>query len=203
MTDSLGDGNQAETYLGRFKGRKAVIKTVPYPNIPIVASLYRWMIQREARALRLLQDINGIPDLLGIPDANTIALEYREGIILRQASAADLPEDYFRKLEYLVNVIHEHGVVHSDLKRKENLMVGPDGQPIIIDLGTHFVDKEGFRPLNNFFFEQFCQMDLNAVSKLKKQFFPETLSDKDRERLDSPTFLERADRFRRNYIWNW
>ncbi len=203
MADSLGDGNQARTHLGRFNGRKAVIKTVPNRSLPVIAGIYRWMIQREARALRRLKNVEGVPDLLGIPDKNSIAMEYRDGMILRQASRADLSEDFFVQLEALVHEIHAHGVVHSDLKRKENVMVGRKGEPIIIDLGTHFIDKQGFHPINSFFYDQFLQMDLNAVSKLKKQFFPDTLEAKDQERLNSPTFFERADRFRREYLWDW
>lgn len=203
MTEPLGEGNQAHTYLGTYRGQQAVIKSVPDPDHPITAPLYRWMIQREARALRILDDVDGIPDLLGIPNENAIALEYREGVLLRSVEGRDLPVGFFEDLEGLVRSIHEHGVVHSDLKKKENVMASPEGEPIIIDFGTHLVEKEGFNPINNFLYRQFRQMDLNAVSKLKKQITPERLEERDRERLNSPTLLERADRFRRDYVWDW
>lgn len=203
MTEPLGEGNQADTYLGTYRGQQAVIKSVPNPDHPITAPIHRWMIQRETRALKVLDDVEGVPDLLGVPNENAIALEYREGRILRNVEGRDLPSYFFAELEAVVHAIHDRGVVHSDLKKKENVMVSPEGEPIVIDFGTHFVKKEGFTPINSFLHDQFRSMDLNAVSKLKKQLAPQTLKEKDRERLSSPTLLERADRFRRDYVWDW
>lgn len=203
MAPELQDGNQARIFVDTYKGKRAVVKTVPHPNRLIVSRLERWMIQREVRALKRLEDVKGVPDLLGIPDDNSIAIEYRSGVNLREADPSELAGSFFRELEHLVRTIHDHGVVHSDLKKKDNIIVGNDNRPVLVDFGTHFIRKETLNPLKTFLYEQCKQMDLNAVSKLKKQLRPEDMKERDHRRLDSPTLLERADRFRRNYLWDW
>lgn len=203
MTESLGDGNQARTFLGTFKGQKAVIKAVPHPGVPGLAEFERWMIQREARALKALMKVSGVPDFLGLPDEDSIAIEYRPGVVLRNVNPAQVSERFFERLEQIVQAIHSRGIVHSDLKRKENVMMDEDGQPIVIDFGTHLMKKDDFRPIYNFLFDQFRQMDLNAVSKLKEEFCEGSMTQRDYRRLDNPTILEKADRFRRNFIWDW
>jgi serine/threonine protein kinase len=202
MSDEFGDSNQAEVYLDTFKGQKAIIKRAIHPGVPLLSHFEQWMIHREARALRVLDDLNQVPDFLGFPDEYSIAMEYCPGTLLRHLESHQLQSNFFEELETLVESIHRRGIVHSDLKKQENVMVGEDGGPILIDFGTHFQKKDGFRPIYGFLYRQFKQMDLNAVSKLKRTFCPEAVEEKDLQRLDSPTFLERADRFRRRYLFD-
>lgn len=82
-------------------------------------------------------------------------------------------------------------------------MVSPDHEPIVIDFGTHFRKKSKYRIVNQFLYEQFHQMDLNAVSKLKNQFCPEAMTERDKQRLNEPVLLEKLDRARRNYVLDW
>jgi serine/threonine protein kinase len=203
LNEDFGDSNQAQISLEIFNGQKAIVKRVVHPAVPVLGTAERWMIRREARALKRLSDLEGVPSFLGYPDGNSIAMEYLEGTILREVSSARIKPAYFEQLEALIDEIHHREIVHSDLKKKENLMISPDGNPIVIDFGTHFVRKKGFRPLNNFLYDQFRQMDLNAISKLKEKFCPEEVTDVDRRRLNSPTFLERADQFRRDYLFDF
>jgi serine/threonine protein kinase len=130
-------------------------------------------------------------------------MEYCPGTLLSEVDEDRVGLSYIQSLERLVSEIHERGIVHSDLKKKDNLLITDQNEPVIIDFGTHFSKKSGFRPVNNFLYRQFHQMDNNAVSKLKNNFCPGKMTQRDRDRLDSPTFLERADRFRRDYVWDW
>lgn len=203
MSEEFGTGNQSQVRLDTYRGEKALIKSVPHPDMPILRTVERWLIQREGRALRTLQDLEGVPNYLGSPDSYSIAMEYCPGTLLSEVDEDRVGLSYIQSLESLVSKIHERGIVHSDLKKKDNLLITDQNEPVIIDFGTHFSKKTGFRPVNNFLYRQFHQMDNNAVSKLKNNFCPGDMTQRDRDRLESPTFLERADRFRRDYVWDW
>jgi len=44
----------------------------------------------------------------------------------------------------IIATIHERGVAHGDLKRKDNILVTPDWYPYLIDFGVSTVRKTGF-----------------------------------------------------------
>jgi len=199
---TLGTGYQAETTLGRYRGRPAVIKSALHPDVPLLRRLEFWVLKREARALRRLEGLEEVPDFLGYPDGTSIALEYREGETLRERDPAELPAAFYRELEEAVRRIHRRGIVHSDLKKRENILVSPQDRPVLLDFGTHL--RESTRlPMGGFFYRQFYRMDLNAVAKLKRRFRPDLMEERDRKRLEHPVLLERLDRFRREYIVDW
>ncbi len=58
-------------------------------------------------------------------------------------------------------------MAHGDLKRKSNLMIDPDGHPVIVDFGTAVLRHPGWHPINHRLFEFMRQTDLNAWVKLK------------------------------------
>lgn len=200
---TLGVGYQAETTLGTYDGERAVLKSVLHPGIPVLRRLEFWMLQREARALEHLAEMEQVPAFLGYPDATSIAIRFREGHTLRERDPETLPASFYRRLEETVEEIHRRGIVHSDLKKRENILVTPDETPVLLDFGTHFRASNRLGPLGGFLYRQFYRMDENAVSKLKRRFRPDLMEEKDRRRLGSPVLLERLDRFRRDYIVDW
>ncbi len=197
---SIEGGYQSTVSVGTFREQKCVVKRVLHPRIPGVRRLEKWLLDREARALKELRDVPEVPRFLGRPDSYGIAIEYRAGETLRDHDPNRLPPSYFHALESVVKSIHRKGIVHSDLKKKENLMVSPEGRPVLIDFGTHFRVKSPVRFVNNFLYEQFRQIDRNAVAKLKSRYCPETLTEAEREDLDNPVFLERVSRFGNRYV---
>ena len=86
-------------------------------------------------------------------------------------------ERFFSKLLATLNGMHEAGVAHADLKRKDNILVGPMDEPYVIDFGIAIMADER----RNFLFNATRQADLNAWIKHKYQRQMGTLSEKDRE----------------------
>ncbi len=197
---AIQDANQGVVKIDTFKGDKAVIKGVKHPDVPVLRELEWWMLRREVRALKTLEELPRIPDFLGFPKTYSFAMEHCEGQTLREIDPDILTPDFFKELAELVRAVHAHGIVHSDLKRKENIMVSPSQEPILIDWGTSFQFKPGFHPVNNWFYRQFKQIDLNAVSKLKDNYCSELVEPEDKQRLQEPVFLEKFSRFGRKYI---
>jgi serine/threonine protein kinase len=197
---ALQDANQSIVTVEEFKGKKALFKSVLHPRIPLLRDIEWWMFGREIRALNKLQPVAEVPDFLGFPAPYTFAMEFKEGKTLREADIDGLSPSFFERLESAVSKIHSLNIVHSDLKRKENIMVGPEEEPVLIDFGAAFRYKKGLHPINNWFFNQFKQIDLNAVAKYKKRYCPEIISEKEKKRMGNPVLLEKISRFGRRYI---
>ncbi len=196
----LQEGNQSKVRIADFKGEKALIKSVPHPRIPGLRRIEWGILKREAKILQKLSDIPQIPRFLGFTGQYGFAMEWREGRSLREINPGSLPAVFFQTLEATVKKIHQRGIVHSDLKRKENILVDPNNLPVLLDFGASFVKKSGWRLFNNWLYRQFRQIDLNAVAKYKVRYAPSLLTDKEKQQLEHPVFFERVSRFGRKYI---
>jgi serine/threonine protein kinase len=108
-------------------------------------------------------------------------------------------EEFFAKLLKTVRAMHEAGIAHGDLKRKNNIIVGAGGQPYLIDFGIAVRRSATSALWNRVVFERLVQMDLNAWVKLKygRRIDPETerdvLSEEDAA-IYRPLWIERLAR---------
>jgi len=89
---------------------------------------------REARALRALRGVEGVPQFRGRPDPYCVAMTFIEGSRIRKADQAVRGnEEFVRQLRRTVREMHRRGVVHLDLKHRSNLMVSKAGHPVVLD----------------------------------------------------------------------
>ena len=71
-----------------------------------------------------------------------LLLEFIEGQPLRLSDNELVDRDkFFSALLVLILATHRAGVAHSDMKRKENILVGREGMPYLIDFGSAIVGK--------------------------------------------------------------
>jgi hypothetical protein len=109
----------------------------------------RWiahvLLAREAHALRALEGTPGVPQLSDAPawvgapslagevpaERDVLVRTFVEGQALHRAE--QLPEDFFERLAELVAEVHERGVCHNDLHKEQNVVVGEDGRPGLVD----------------------------------------------------------------------
>jgi len=164
----LGRGYQGAAYLRDTAAGQMIVKTATGNRI--LRAARRAMLRREHGIYQRLQGIAGIPRCAGLERGEDLLLEYIEGQSLRDAVL--LPperERFFAALLELIQAIHRAGVAHGDLKRKDNILVGPDHLPYLIDFGTAVSSPEGAGFLRRFLFRQLRRMDLNAWVKLKYQ----------------------------------
>jgi predicted Ser/Thr protein kinase len=112
-------------------------------RLPLSRSLARFLLARERRALEALQGLAGVPRLEHGADLAALPLEPgapRGAVLVRSFVAGEplhraeaLPEDFFERLAELVGELHRRGVCHNDLHKEQNVVVGADGYPHLID----------------------------------------------------------------------
>jgi hypothetical protein len=99
--------------------------------------LGRWLAGRELRMLETLADEPHIPapcgDVLicGRRAAHCVAHAFVPGRPL--VRHMPLSPDFFPLLESLLERVHRRGIAYVDLHKRENVLVGEDGRPYLID----------------------------------------------------------------------
>lgn len=116
---------------GRAVRRVACGSAIPFSRA--VAGL---LLERERRALARLDGLAGLPRLLSEPardahGARVLLRSFVEGAPL--SAAEELPVDFFDRLDELALALHERGVCHNDLHKEQNVLVGADGFPWLVD----------------------------------------------------------------------
>ncbi len=106
-------------------GRQAGFLLVP------LGWLGRLLAARERAALQRLQDVDGVPRLIGRWGKTGIIREYIEGHPLSRGER--VPDDFHPRLRNLIERIHQHGMAYVDLEKPENVLVGDDGKPHLFD----------------------------------------------------------------------
>jgi len=97
----------------------------------------RAQVSRECRAYRRLGSLPGFVRLAGRIDAHALALEWIDGDRL-----ADSPgrqgrgEILFARLCEIVESMHQAGMMHLDLRGRDNVLLGADDGIYILDLAS-------------------------------------------------------------------
>jgi predicted Ser/Thr protein kinase len=160
----LGHGYQASVELYSTPAGDFVVKK-PH-RAGLLAPLWRHLLRREHAVYERLAGVPGIPRTYALIDDEYLALQYVPGPSLRayEAQIADR-EAFFTRLLDTVNAMHAAGIAHADLKRKDNIIVGPGERPFLIDFGIAV--RRGGSRLSRSWFEHSMQADRNAWIKLK------------------------------------
>jgi len=126
------------------QGRKVSCKfnrVYPLLRIPI-GWLGRWLAHREQTILRLMDGIDGFPrwsgpvTVRGRNCLSAVAHDWIEG----QSFKPWLPvnRQFFPRLRAMVARLHEHNIAYVDMSKWENILIGADGHPYLLDYQIHF-----------------------------------------------------------------
>ena len=188
----LSRGYQGVVYLRDTATGRVVVKQ-PMGRGPALW-LRRAMLRREFSAYQRLEGVPGVPRCFGVEADGSLLLEYREGEPFRETVAALRDRDrFFSELLRSILAVHAAGVAHADLKRRGNLLISPDGHPVLLDFGSAVRKSRRGGWLNGLLFRQICRMDLNAWVKLKYRRRYDLISAEDRGYYH-PTRIEAAAR---------
>ncbi len=164
----LGQGYQGAVYRVETAAGPVIVKKAIGRGL--ARSLRCAMLRREYAIYQLLATVHGVPACHGLRAGEELVLDLIPGSSLREpGQPAGDRSRFFAELLGLIQAMHQAGVAHGDLKRKDNILVGPGGRPYLIDFGTAVAAPAGAGWLRRWLFSQMCRMDLNAWVKLKYQ----------------------------------
>jgi hypothetical protein len=184
-----GKWGKADILLVESDQGKAIVKNFGGKILP-VRWYGRWQIRREASIYRRLAGISGVPRYYGRIGKNAIAIEFIEGVRISQWKKRDLPPALFSRLWNLIEQIHSRGIVHIDLRKRDNILVNAAGEVFIIDFNASFRFSPG-SPGARWLFPALCKIDHFGFLKWKSVLAPGQLSEAERDRFQKMTFLRR------------
>lgn len=99
----------------------------------------RWLgrvqIARESRAYSWLGPLPGLPRFLGRVDAHALALERIDGVqLIRAPQRSANGQQLLARLQGVMEGLHAAGLAHLDLRGRENVMLGANGEIYVLDL---------------------------------------------------------------------
>jgi serine/threonine protein kinase len=145
--------------------------------LPLSRVVARYLMGRERKALDVLNGLLAVPHLVEDPGAQTALsadgrAPHEKDVLVRTwvearplHKAKELPEDFFDHLDQLVQRLHQDGVCHNDLHKEQNILVGQDGYPHLIDfqLASLHVGRHGL-------FQSRSRDDLRHVQKHRRRY---------------------------------
>lgn len=143
----------------------------------------RRLLAREARALAVLESLDGVPDLHHV-SAKTLERHFVDGRPMQDGKPTDLA--YFHAASKLLRQLHRHGVAHNDLAKEPNFLVTRSGKPAIIDF-----QLSSYAPRRGRLFRLLAREDIRHLLKHKRTYCPEHLTTREIGILQNPTLLSR------------
>ena len=130
--------------------------------------LARRLMQREAKALAALNDVDGVPHVVSA-DRDVLIRSYIAGSPAR-----------------LLRRLHRAGVVHNDLAKEPNLLVRNDRSPAFVDFQLAW-----FTPRRGRLFRLLAHEDLRHLLKHKRTYCADKLTEREKRILANPSILSR------------
>ncbi len=200
---SIGD---ADVYRAERPG-SAPLLAKSYHQRPL---LIRWLFARrclrnEYHKLTFLRELGivRVPQPVALLDKDTLVIEFLgDAVPLNTTWRTDRqpPKDFFVRLNSIITELHRRGFAHGDF-RSTNVMVTHDGEPCLIDFATAVCCNQGCSCIEKALFPFFRRTDLFAMAKIIAKFYPDMLSTRQTERLDSPPWYLRLGRFLRKNVY--
>lgn len=132
----------------------------------------RRLAAREARALTVARFVPGVPRLVSW-DGQRLVRSWLPGVPLQKSGGVE--RAYFREALRLLRRLHAAGLVHNDLAKEPNWLVGPDGRPAVVDFQLAMRPRRR-GPL----FRMLAHDDLRHLLKHKRAYCPGDLTARQR-----------------------
>ncbi len=137
----------AATALYEGHAGKIVLKMgrrISFLGLPM-AWVGQMLVRHEARLYRLVDGLPGIPRFTGLWGDNAFAHEFIEGHQLTKDDHVD--DAFFDRLAALIAELHRRDIAYVDMEKRENILVGDDGRPYLIDfqISWHVPHNRGGR----------------------------------------------------------
>ena len=117
----------AVTALYEGKAGKVILKVHRQAGFLLIPLgwLGRLLAAREHTAFQRLDEVQGIPRLIGRWGPTGIVREFIDGHALTRGER--VPDDFHQQLRALIDEVHARDMAYVDLEKCENVLVGDDG----------------------------------------------------------------------------
>src|SRR5437660_34983 len=181
-------------------GSKAVETTPPSVASPIwrfagtpVRWLGRWQCGREVAFYEHLADLSCVPALLGRVGDTGYLRAFVAGHPL--SHERPLPDGFWPRLDIAMQEVHRRGVAYVDSNKPENVLVGDDGHPYLIDFQIAWrCGPRADHALGRWWLARLQREDLYHVLKHKRRFARQSMTPTELERVRRRSLLIRAHR---------
>jgi RIO-like serine/threonine protein kinase len=138
---------------------------------------------REARALRALAGLGGVPTMERF-ERGRLVRSWIDGSPMHLARPRD--PAYFSEAIGLLRRVHRAGVAHNDLAKEPNWLVTSDGHPALVDFQLALVSRRRGR-----LFRTLARDDIRHLLKHKRSYCPDRLTRRERHILATPSLPSR------------
>ena len=187
----------AATGLYRGHGGAAVLKVGRVNDLLGIPAAWigQFLTRREVRLYRVAQGLPGIPKLIGTVGRNAFLHEFIPGHPLERHERVS--DAFFDQLRDLLAALHERGMAYVDLNKRQNILVGADGRPYLIDfqISLHAEPQPGFKGFAaNRILRRFQHADRYHYLKHKRRLRPDLLTEEERATVEELSFWIRLHR---------
>jgi hypothetical protein len=176
-------------------GDRAVLKiyrTTRFAGAPL-RWLGRWQCGREVAFYRHLTGLACVPALLDRISDTAYLRRFVAGHPLSREHA--VPEEFWPRLDGAMREVHGRGVAYVDSNKPENILVGDDGYPYLIDFQIAWrCGPGGGYALGRWWLARLQREDLYHVLKHKRRFARESMTPIELASVRQRSFLIRAHR---------
>jgi hypothetical protein len=150
-------------------------RTHEYAGIPM-CWLGRFLCNREIRFYQRLADVDAVPAMLGRLGKTGLIHAFAPGRPL--ARYKPVPDGFFAELESLMQLLHRRGVAYVDTNKPENILLGSDNRPKLIDFQISWdLYDFGDNLLTRWLLRRLQREDLYHIRKHRRRMRPDELSD--------------------------
>jgi serine/threonine protein kinase len=172
-----GAWNKADVLLLVTREGRLVVKDYGRKSwlIRIIGAM---QLAREERAYRTLEGVRGVPRIKRRIDRDAIAVEFVEGVRLPKFHKYRPLPDLVERFAGLLEEIHGRGVIHNDIRSRDNILVTPAGALFLIDFSSALsFGARGWR--RRLLMPLFREGERRAFLKWKAALSPESMSRSD------------------------
>ncbi|MBN2448468.1 MAG: hypothetical protein JXO22_17205 [Phycisphaerae bacterium] len=155
----------------------------------------RFLTKREVRIYREVHGLSGVPRLIGTVGNSAFMHEFVPGHPLQRRETVS--DEFFDELFDLLRRLHERDIAYVDLNKRQNILMGEDGRPYLIDfqISLH-LPPVGWRraaPVR-WLLRRFQRADWYHVLKHKRRLRPDLLTVEERRQVERIGFWIRLHR---------
>jgi hypothetical protein len=177
-------------------GRRVVLKinrTEDFAGLPLAWG-GRFLCRREMRFYSKLGDLPNVPRLLGMVGPTGFVHDYAPGRPLCRNRR--VPDGFFDELAALLRELHARRIAYVDANKLENILLGDDGRPHLIDFQISYDMHElGDNWLNRKLLARLQREDLYHILKHRSRLRPDELSRSELAAAARKSWLIRFHRF--------